>query len=262
MIEWVEKFDREGTISSQMKPIKAAMNDPENNWNRLIQSIFTDIDPDVVETLLDNFVINSAIIGTRKLNENRKKYDCNIPWAILMDPTSACNLHCTGCWAAEYGNKLNMDYDTLDEIIRQGKELGVYMYIYSGGEPLVRKKDIIRLCEKHNDCVFLAFTNATLIDEEFANEMLRVKNFIPAMSVEGFEEETDMRRGKGTYQAVCRAMDILKEKKLPFGFSTCYHSQNAEVIGSEEYFDAMIEKGCKFGWFFTYMPVGNDAFRN
>lgn len=48
-------------------------------------------------------------------------------------------------------------------------------------------------------------------------------------------------------------MDILKAKKLPFGFSTCYHRQNTDVIGSEAYFDAMIEKGCKFGWFFTYM---------
>ena len=154
---------------------------------------------------------------------------------------------------------MSMDFDTLDSIIEQGKAFGTYMYIYSGGEPLVRKKDIIRLCEKHDDCAFLSFTNATLIDEDFADEMLRVQNFIPAISVEGFEEETDMRRGKGTYAAVVKAMDILKAKKLPFGFSTCYHRQNTDVIGSEAYFDAMIEKGCKFGWFFTYMPVGVDA---
>jgi len=135
-----------------------------------------------------------------------------------MDPTSACNLHCTGCWAANYGNKLNLDYDTLDNIINQGKELGTYMYIYSGGEPLVRKDDIIRLCEKHSDCVFLAFTNGTLIDEKFADEMLRVKNFVPAISIEGFEEETDSRRGKGTYQRVVRAMEILKEKNCHLAF--------------------------------------------
>lgn len=66
---------------------------------------------------------------------------------------------------------------------------------FSGGEPLVRKNDIIKLCEKHSDCQFLAFTNGTLIDEVFADEMLRVKNFVPAISIEGFENETDERRG-------------------------------------------------------------------
>jgi len=133
------------------------------------------------------------------------------------------------------------------------------MYIYSGGEPLVRKDDIIRLCEKHDDCAFLSFTNGSLIDEEFADEMLRVKNFVPAISIEGFEAETDFRRGKGTYKAVIDAMEILKKKKLPFGISCCYTSKNTDIIGSEEYFDSMIEKGAKFAWFFTYMPVGNDA---
>ena len=176
-----------------------------------------------------------------------------------MDPTSACNLHCIGCWAAEYGNKLNLSLEELDSIIQQGKAMGTYFYIYSGGEPLVRKKDIITLCERHPDCAFLAFTNATLIDEAFVDEMLRVKNFAPAISVEGFEDATDSRRGAGTYKAVSRAMEILKRKKLLFGISCCYTSANTEVIGSEDFFDSMIEKGAKFAWFFTYMPVGADA---
>ena len=94
-------------------------------------------------------------------------------------------LHCTGCWAAEYGHKLNLDLETIDSIVKQGKELGTYMYIYTGGEPLVRKKDLIKICEMHPDCEFLSFTNGTLIDEEFCQEMLRVKNFVPAISLEG-----------------------------------------------------------------------------
>jgi MoaA/NifB/PqqE/SkfB family radical SAM enzyme len=89
--------------------------------------------------------------------------------------------------------------------------------------------------------------------------MLRVKNFIPAISVEGFEEDTDFRRGIGTFQQVERAMKILKEKRLPFGISCCYTSQNTKMIGSEEYFEQMIEWGAKFCWFFTYMPVGKEA---
>jgi MoaA/NifB/PqqE/SkfB family radical SAM enzyme len=199
------------------------------------------------------------MLGYPKQRSMEEKLDCNIPWAILMDPTSACNLECTGCWAAEYGDKLNMTYDELDSIIRQANELGTYFFLYSGGEPLVRKKDLIRLCEAHPDCQFTAFTNGTLIDEAFADEMLRFKNFIPAISVEGFEEDTDFRRGSGTFKKVEKAMTILKEKKLPFGISCCYTSRNVTMIGSEEYFDQMIDWGAKFCWFFTYMPIGKEA---
>lgn len=259
LMNWWDKFDRDNFHEKPRKAIRKIIEDPDNVWYRFIRSFWTDIDPEVRKTLFKNLLVQTFLIGNRRQEESRKKYNCNIPWAILMDPTSACNLHCTGCWAAEYGNKLNMDYETLDSIIKQGKELGTYMYIYSGGEPLVRKKDIIRLCEAHSECQFLAFTNGTLIDEEFADQMLRVKNFIPAISVEGFEEATDSRRGTGTFKAVMAAMEILKRKKLAFGTSCCYTRENAEMIGSEEYFDSMIEWGAKFSWIFTYIPVGVNA---
>ena len=210
-------------------------------------------------TVFENFVINATLRHGEIHDKLTEQYDCNIPWAILMDPTSACNLHCTGCWAAEYGNKMNLTYEELDGIINQANELGCYFFLYTGGEPLVRKEDLIRLCEAHPDSQFSAFTNATLIDGAFADEMLQVKNFIPAISAEGFEESTDSRRGQGTYRKIMQAMKILKEKKLPFGISTCYTSANVYDVGSEEYFDKMVEWGAKFCWFFTYMPVGKAA---
>ena len=259
LMDWVDTFVKDDVFASQRKGIREIINEPDGNWYKYIKSMWSDIDDDVRRHLFESFFLNACLEGWRTQDACREKYQCGIPWAILLDPTSACNLKCIGCWAADYGNSLNMDLKTLDSIITQGKELGTYFYIYSGGEPLVRKKDIITLCEKHPDCTFLSFTNGTLIDEEFADEMLRVKNFVPAISVEGFEEETDFRRGEGTFKAVKNAMDILKSKKLPFGISCCYTSKNVDVIGSEEYFDQMIEWGAKFAWFFTYMPVGVDA---
>ena len=257
LIEWAKRFDTDGMLTSQIHGVEAVLNDP--TWSKFIKSLWDDIDEGVRMKIFENFIINSALIGMPRQQKVKDEHGCSVPWAILMDPTSACNLHCTGCWAAEYGNKLNLTYEEMDSIVNQANEMGTYMFLFTGGEPMVRKKDIIRLCEAHNDCVFSAFTNGTLIDEEFADEMLRVKNFVPAISVEGFEEATDDRRGHGTYAAVVRAMEILKRKKLPFGISCCYTSKNYDVIGSEEYFDDMIAKGAKFAWLFTYMPVGKNA---
>lgn len=256
LLSFLESF---GWEKGQTDVFRKILDDTDGIWYNYIMDLWRDIDIDVLKATFRNFALNAGLYGFNEQRKNEEKYGCNIPWAILLDPTSVCNLRCTGCWAAEYGNKLNLTYEEMDSIINQANELGCYFFLFTGGEPLVRKDDIIRLCEKHSNCQFTAFTNATLIDKAFADEMLRVKNFIPAISVEGFEEATDSRRGKGTFNKVESAMALLKEKKLPFGLSCCYTSKNTEIIGSEEYFDQMIEWGAKFCWLFTYMPIGKDA---
>lgn len=257
-MDWADKFSN-GGFANQRAAIRKAISDPSDPYYPYVRHILNDVDPEIVKTLIVNFFINGNLVGGPIQEELRQKYNCNIPWTILLDPTSACNLHCTGCWAAEYGNKLNLSYDEIDDIIKQGKEMGVYFYIYTGGEPLVRKDDLIRLCEKHDDCVFMAFTNGTLIDEAFADEMLRVKNFVPSISLEGSKEATDSRRGEGVYDKAVKAMELLREKKLLYGISCCYTSENYDSITSEAYWDMMIEMGAYFVWYFHYMPVGNDA---
>ncbi len=258
LVKLIDTFGKK-LFPSQVKAIDERMGNPESNVYQLVMRALKDLDPDVLDTIITNFFVNVNVKGFGKQIELREKYGCNIPWAILLDPTSACNLHCKGCWAADYGNKLNLSYEDIDDIIRQGKELGVYMYIYTGGEPLVRKADLIRLCEKHDDCIFLCFTNATLIDEQFADDMLRVKNFIPAISQEGNMETTDFRRGEGVYEHIDNAMRLLKSKGLPFGISCCYTSENYEAVSSEQYMDDIISWGALFIWYFHYMPVGSDA---
>ena len=259
LLKWVEFLDKNNTLEGPLPTVKRVLSDKDGVWYKFITDLYTDIDPFVRKKIFENFIVNAVVLGRDKKIKLREEEGCNIPWAILMDPTSACNLKCIGCWAAEYGNRMNLTLEEWDSIIEQGKALGTYFFLYSGGEPLVRKKDIIRMCEKHSDCVFLSFTNGTLIDEAFADEMLRVGNFVPAISIEGDEAATDARRGAGVYAKVIKAMDILKQKKLPFGISCCYTSANTDIIGSDAYIDDMIARGAKFAWFFTYMPVGLDA---
>ena len=253
----VDKAAPEGWYESQRNAIRQGIAE-KGNWYQLAQKVW-ELDPGVRKTFFTNFIVNASLKGSALQKETEEKEDCNVPWAILLDPTSACNLHCTGCWAAEYGHKLNLSLETIDDIVTQGKKLGTYMYIYTGGEPMVRKKDIITICERHPDCEFLSFTNGTLIDEEFCQEMLRVKNFVPAISLEGFETANDGRRGPGVFDKVKHAMQLLKEHNLPFGISTCYTSMNYKDITSEEFYDMIIEAGALFIWFFHYMPVGNEA---
>lgn len=259
LLNWADKLAKKDYHKNNIKLFKEICDKPESNWNLLIRRYFDELSSNTRKKSLINFFVNSAIMGLPIRDKNKKKHDCNVPWTILLDPTSACNLKCTGCWAAEYSKYDSMDNDSINRIIKEGKVLGIYMYIFSGGEPLVRKDDLIKIAEKNSDCMFLAFTNATLVDDALAKELARVGNFALAISVEGFREETDLRRGEGTYKKVVEAMDTLKKEGVIFGFSTCYHSKNTEIVGSDEYVDFLVDKGCMFGWYFTYIPIGKNA---
>ena len=232
---------------------------PGSKYEKYLFSIMDDVDPHVIKTTVLNGGYEAAFRGLRDTTANAEKYQCNVPWIILFDPTSACNKHCVGCWAADYGNALNLTYDECDRLISEAKALGTHLFMLTGGEPLVRKKDILRLCEKHNDCEFNIFTNASLIDDDFCEQARKLGNMIFSVSVEGSEETNDGRRGQGSYQEVMAAFDRMHAHGLFYGTSTAYTRDNVKVVSSDEYFDNLIAHGCKFAWFFHYMPVGEGA---
>ncbi|MEG0250792.1 MAG: radical SAM protein [Peptostreptococcus sp.] len=239
--------------------VREMIKDRDGKWINYVYEMMDNLDTNVIKMTALNLGFTGAYYGKKIINEKRAEHGCNVPWLILMDPTSACNMKCKGCWAAEYGHNQSLTFEELDNVIQQGKKLGIYFYMYTGGEPLMRKKDLIKLCEKHRDCYFVAFTNGTLIDDDFAKEMVRVGNFSVTLSVEGFEEENDGRRGEGSFHNVMHAMDILREHGLIFGTSICYTSKNIETVLSDKFLDLIIEKGAMYSWYFNYMPVGNGA---
>ena len=245
LVDLTEKYMGDNFQKENYEATRKMIQDPDNKWVKYANHMIDELDPYVIRQTALNLGYEAAFYGTKTIREMRKKYDCNIPWLILMDPTSACNLHCTGCWAAEYGNRLNLTYNDLDSVITQGKELGIYFYMYTGGEPLVRKDDIIKLCKKHNDCAFHAFTNGTLVDEAFCEQMKEVGNLSLSISLEGFEEVNDLRRGAGVYEKVLHAMDLLKASGQIFGTSICYTSKNIETVTSDEFLDMIISIICR-----------------
>jgi MoaA/NifB/PqqE/SkfB family radical SAM enzyme len=259
LIDLMEKYMSGEKLDIDYGKVKDMTCNKDCALNQYLNRLLDELDPNVVKTTVLNFGFEAMLHGTKTIRKMRTVHNCNIPWLILMDPTSACNLHCTGCWAAEYGNKLNLSYEELSNVVKQGKEIGVYFYMFTGGEPLVRKKDIIQLCEEHHECQFFAFTNGTLVDEAFCQEMKRVGNLALAISLEGSPEVNDLRRGAGVYGKVMHAMELLKENGLIFGTSICYTSKNCESVTSKEFVKLMVDKGCRYAMYFHYMPVGNEA---
>jgi len=150
IVDLTEKFYGKSYSKEDYDRVRAAIKDENNRWVKFIDKVIDETNPIIRKKTIYNLGYNAFLKGTKTIRANRKKYNCNIPWLILFDPTTACNMHCTGCWAGTYGHKFRLSFEDMDKIVTEGKELGVYLYMLTGGEPLVKKDEIIRLCEKQN----------------------------------------------------------------------------------------------------------------
>lgn len=221
----------------------------------LARRVFTRAHPNIRRNLLSNLVLN-AMYFSGEIRRARAQQGLAAPFTLVISPTMRCNLRCYGCYAGEYRKEDDLPFEVLDRIVTEAKALGTYFFTISGGEPFIIKDQLFELFRRHPDACFQIYTNGTLITQEVAEELVAIGNAGPAISVEGFEEETDGRRGKGTFAKIMQAMDHLREAGAIFGFSGTVTRHNVEILGSEEFVDFLIEKGCMFGWYFLYMPVG------
>ncbi|PRR72562.1 radical SAM protein [Neomoorella humiferrea] len=259
LLNWAEHLAPHPVHKDQIRRAKDVLSNPESNWHQLVMRVFKELNPRARQKVITNFLLNSWLIGIPRQRAISEKEDFNVPYAILLDLTARCNLRCRGCWAGDYEQGYQLELPLVERLLKEAQELGIYFLVLSGGEPLVRTRDVLYLASCFPEMVFHVYTNGTLISEQLADNVAAVGNITFAISLEGFEEQTDNRRGKGVYKKVMRAMDILRERGIPFGFSATYTRENTEAIASDAFIDLMIEKGCLFGWLFTYVPVGRDA---
>jgi MoaA/NifB/PqqE/SkfB family radical SAM enzyme len=219
--------------------------------------ILRDLHPNQRDKWVTNLVVNHLLAGTNKRKAWAEREGYYPPSTVVISPTMRCNLTCYGCYAGDYQKSLELSLDEIDSVLTQMKEMGVYFAVISGGEPFF-KEDIFEIFARHSDMAFLVFTHGGLIDERLVERLISVGNVMPAFSLEGFERETDERRGPGHFRKVMRAMDLLREAGLSFCGSFTQTSRNTNIITSDAYIDMLLEKGCFALWLFSYVPVGRN----
>ncbi len=221
------------------------------------RKILSDTHPAHRQQLVKSFFINQLLNGTNKRKEFQDKNGFYPPGFIVISPSMLCNLKCFGCYSGNYIKDKGLSVEVIDRILYEANEMGIYFAVISGGEPFFRK-DLLDVFERHKDMAFHVFTHGGLLDEKLIDRIANIGNIVPAISIEGYEEETDMRRGKGHYATVMKAMELLSDAGVLFGFSYTQTSINTDIITSDRFIDHMIEKGCTLGWFFSYCPVGRE----
>lgn len=220
--------------------------------------------PEYAERVRETFVMN-GFLDERRPKVQKKyedKYGIEPPSFCLISPTKRCNLRCTGCYAAsEATSAATLDYEVFTKLLHEMRDLiGSNFIVISGGEPFMynsQGKTLLDAVEEFSDMVFLVYTNGTLLTDETVERMAGLGNITPAISVEGYEKETDARRGKGVYAKIMDSMERLRHRGVPFGTSVTATKNNVEILLTDEFYEHYFEElGAVYMWMFHLMPIG------
>jgi len=224
---------------------------------RVIERVLHELSQECRFRTIYNLFILALLSETSFREELKATEGFRPPFFFVISPTMRCNLNCYGCYAGQYEQSFGLRHEVLDRILGEALELGIHLVTFSGGEPFIRR-DLFDLFEKHPDMIFQIYTNGTLIDEEMVHRFSMLGNVAPIISVEGFEESTDARRGKGHFQRIMRVMDLLREKGVLFGASITQTRQNYLEVSSDGFADLMVNKGVYLIWYFQYIAIGRN----
>ena len=212
----------------------------------------------LLKILVGEILLGDIERRKKAYRENRKIS----PGFLTISPTKACNLCCKGCYAASTSvDQRKLDYEIVRRIIDEKTRLwNSHFTVISGGEPFLYKdkgKGIVDIAREFSNNYFLVYTNGTLIGKDMAAQLAEVGNITPAISVEGLEEETDNRRGRGVYRKILEAFKNLRSFGVPFGISVTATRDNAELVVSDVFIDFYFnQQGVVYAWIFQYMPIG------
>lgn len=189
------------------------------------------------------------------------KEGIQVPAVVMISPTHRCNLSCHGCYMHHLhpSPAPEMSGDQLLTLAHECRDLGVSFLVFAGGEPLVRKEEILVLAEQVPDLPVAVFTNGLLIDEPLAIQMSRLKNIFPIISIEGEKERTDTRRSDGVYDGVLHACSLLRKNKVFFGCSITVSRSNYQEVTESPFIDRMITAGCRLFVYVAYVPFADGT---
>lgn len=179
-----------------------------------------------------------------------------VPPILVFSVTERCNLHCKGCYhqALRQITGEEMSDEKIKSVLTEARDLGISFVVLVGGEPLVRR-EIIRITAEFPEMIFLVITNGTLLNDNMLSELKGQHNFVPVISLEGWEEDTDNRRGKGVYHKLQSIISKVKKHNLFWSVSVTVTQSNFSKITEREFIDFLYKLGCKLFFFVEYTPV-------
>lgn len=240
LLEFAKTGNEQSFSQKKYEILKEKVQNPKDPWRNYLVRLAREMEPSVLKTILYQWGYQVGYIGRKTIEKNQKQYQCRIPSVLFLDLTGGKK----GNEAEMQGKKQGgLEYETIDQIVEQGKALGIFAYILTGTDPFLRKNTMVKLCRKHADTAFLALTNGLSVSQKFCDAMKQAKNVSVAICMEHGEMQSESNK------KIQEAMEILKKSGLLFGVLVRYTGKSIQAVTEETFLDQLIQNGCRFAFY-------------
>ncbi len=190
------------------------------------------------------------------LREDVAAKGISAPALMIASVTKNCNLSCAGCYAKAHERVFAPELTTQEwkSIFSQAQKLGISLILIAGGEPFSRE-DLLDILRDFPHIIFPVFTNGLLLNDTQISKLSHLQHVIPLVSIEGFDENTDCRRGKNVYASALEVFAKMRVEKKFFGVSITATRENFTEITAECFIRELIDKGAGLFVFVEYAPI-------
>jgi MoaA/NifB/PqqE/SkfB family radical SAM enzyme len=179
-----------------------------------------------------------------------------VPPVMIASITNRCNLNCAGCYASALRPAGEPEFAAgrFRALLAEARELGIGIVFLAGGEPLLRP-DLLEVTREFPGIVFPVFTNGTLIDAGWVRRFRDQHNLVAVASIEGWESETDARRGAGVFARLRDLAGRVREAGLFWGCSLTVTRANFDTLVEPGFVSRLVAAGCRAFFYVEYVPV-------
>ncbi|MEL7648504.1 MAG: hypothetical protein AAGU76_10455 [Sedimentibacter sp.] len=212
------------------------LNNENSFYYDIIENLVTSTSHRTIAGYGINIGYHSFTYGANIIREHESQKGYNVPWVVVFDFEEDCKDH--------------LLTDEVDNVVKEGKKIGIYSHIMILKENLSMLDEMMDVIRKNADCAFLILLNPCIITEETAKKLSLFNNLFIFV---GFEE--NMEHDGETAERI----SFLKKQECLCGGFMYYDEVNAPCIFDGTASIRMVAAGINFAMFIKKEDCSEDT---
>ncbi|MDL2253476.1 hypothetical protein LJC49_05300 [Ruminococcaceae bacterium OttesenSCG-928-I18] len=179
------------TVMTQLK-------DENSAYYKLVEQVANVVDAGILTTIGVNIGYNSLSHGATMIRETEKQEGYNVPWCLTVDT----------------GRETFLPSETMERLVTEGKELGIYTYLVFIEEGYPHFEALFDVFGRQEECAFMPFIHPHKVDEALCKHILRAQNIVPFIDLDCKDPEVKKQAAQNLLTQGCLCGGFNRQKSL------------------------------------------------